>query len=220
MDNLVSSLNDNDNPESSKYVVTNIINDKYAVIQMPYKLITSAEGDQLYNILDDPSEKLNIASQNHEIVLELKNILSQWQFGENRSTDFSSSKDPDLFGGEEDRIPWIEKVLKMLTLNKFIKFSSILIIVNSCSSGSGSSNETSSPELVISYSNLNNLKSYELVNFNINSNLNCEFNISSSDIYWIKTTNNRDFTFRAPATMQISEIKDLTIASISSSESL
>ena len=109
----VSSLNDNDNPESSKYVVTNIINDKYAVIEMPYKLITSADGDQLYNILDDPSENLNIASENQEIVLELKNTLSQWQFGENRSLPISAIfKDPDLFGGEEDRIPWIEKAFE------------------------------------------------------------------------------------------------------------
>ena len=109
----VSALNDNDNSESSKYVVTNIINDKYAVIEMPYKLITSADGDQLYNILDDPSESLNIASENQEIVLELKNILSQWQFGENRSLPISAVfKDPDLFGGEEDRIPWIEKAFK------------------------------------------------------------------------------------------------------------
>ena len=109
----VSSLNDNDNSKSSKYVVTNIINDKYAVIEMPYKLITSADGDQLYNILDDPSEKLNIASENQEIVLELKNTLSQWQFGENRSLPISAVfKDPDLFGGEEDRIPWIEKAFK------------------------------------------------------------------------------------------------------------
>ena len=109
----VSSLNESDNSESSKYVVTNIINDKYAVIEMPYKLITSADGDQLYNILDDPSENLNIASENQEIVLELKNTLSQWQFGENRSLPISAVfKDPDLFGGEEDRIPWIEKAFK------------------------------------------------------------------------------------------------------------
>ena len=109
----VSSLNDNDNYESSKYVVTNIINDKFAVIEMPYKLITSADGDQLYNILDDPSENLNIASENQEIVLELKNTLSQWKFGENRSLPISAVfKDPDLFGGEEDRIPWIEKAFE------------------------------------------------------------------------------------------------------------
>ena len=112
------------------------------------------------------------------------------------------------------------KLLKMLNLNRFIQFFSILIIVNSCSSGSGSSNETSSPELVISYSNLNNLKSYELVNLNINSNLNCEFNIASNDIYWVKTTNNKNFLFRAPVTMQVNEIKSLTITSISSSECL
>ena len=109
----VSSLIDNDNSESSKYVVTNIINDEYAVIEMPYKLITSAIGDQLYNILDDPSENLNIASENQEIVFELKNTLSQWQFGENRSLPISEVlKDPDLFGGEEDRIPWVEKAFE------------------------------------------------------------------------------------------------------------
>ena len=109
----VSALNDNDNSESSKYVVTNIINDKYAVIEMPYKLITSTDGDQLYNILDDPSENLNIASENQEIVFKLKNTLSQWKFGENRSLPISEVfKDPDLFGGEEDRIPWVEKAFK------------------------------------------------------------------------------------------------------------
>ena len=109
----VSALNGNDNSESSKYVVTNIINDKYAVIEMPYKLITSADGDQLYNILDDPSENLNIASENQEIVFKLKNTLSQWKFGENRSLPISEVfKDPDLFGGEEDRIPWVEKAFK------------------------------------------------------------------------------------------------------------
>ena len=106
----VSALNDNDNSESSKYVVTNIINDKYAIIEMPYKLITSADGDQLYNIIDDPSENLNIASENQEIVFKLKNTLSQWKFGENRSLPISEVfRDPDLFGGEEDRIPWVEK---------------------------------------------------------------------------------------------------------------
>ena len=52
----VNSLSDVTNPETSKYVVTNIINDKYAVIDMPYKLITSAAGDQLFNILNDQSK--------------------------------------------------------------------------------------------------------------------------------------------------------------------
>ena len=106
----VNSLNNIDNSESSKYVVTNIINDKFAVIDMPYKLITSSDGDQLYNILEDPSENLNIASKHQEIVFELKNTLSQWHFGENRSLPILEVlQDPDLFGGEEDRISWIEK---------------------------------------------------------------------------------------------------------------
>ena len=93
--------------------MTNIINDKYAVIDMPYKLITSADGDELFNILEDPIERLNIAEENQEIVLELKNTLSQWQFSKNRSLPISEVfKDPDLFGGKEDRIPWIEKAFE------------------------------------------------------------------------------------------------------------
>ena len=80
---------------------------------MPYKLITSSDGDQLYNILEDPSENLNIASKHQEIVFELKNTLSQWHFGENRSLPILEVlQDPDLFGGEEDRISWIEKAFK------------------------------------------------------------------------------------------------------------
>ena len=37
----------------------------------------------------------------------------QWQFGENRSLPISEVfKDPDLFGGKEDRIPWVEKAFR------------------------------------------------------------------------------------------------------------
>ena len=106
----------------------------------------------------------------------------------------------------------------MLKRYKSLQFLCILVIINSCSSGSTSPEDLSTPELVISYSNLSNLKSYELINFSISSNLNCEFNISSDDIYWMKTDNNRDFSFRAPVTMQVSEIKNLTITSITSSQ--
>ena len=114
----VNSLSDVASSESSKYVVTNIINDKYAVIDMPYKLIISGEGDQLFNILEDQSESTNIAEENQIIVFELKNILSQWQFGENRSLPISEVlKDPDLFGGREDRIPWIDKAFKNVEPN-------------------------------------------------------------------------------------------------------
>ncbi len=106
----------------------------------------------------------------------------------------------------------------MLKQNKLLKLLFIIIIINSCSSESNSPKETSNPELLISYSGLNNLKSYELVNFSISSNLDCEFTISSNDIYWVKTTDNKDFSFRGPATMQVSEIKSLNINSITSSE--
>ena len=80
---------------------------------MPYKLITSSDGDQLYNIFEDPSESLNIAPKHQDIVFELKNTLSQWQIGENRSLPILEVlQDPDLFGGEEDRISWIEQAFE------------------------------------------------------------------------------------------------------------
>ena len=85
---------------------------------MPYKLITSTDGDQLYNIINDQSESTNIAQENQAIVIELKNVLSQWQLGENRSLPILEVlKDPDLFGGEEDRIPWLDKAFKNAETN-------------------------------------------------------------------------------------------------------
>ena len=85
---------------------------------MPYKLITSTNSDQLFNILDDQSERVNIAEQNQEKVSELKNIVSQWQFGKNRSLPISEVlNDPDVFGGEEDRIPWVEKAFENAETN-------------------------------------------------------------------------------------------------------
>ena len=105
-----------------------------------------------------------------------------------------------------------------MNVDKKIYCLFFLLFIYSCASGSGSSEIEDTPALSISYSNINNVKSYELINFNVSSNLNCEFSISSDDIYWVKTTNNKDFSFRAPVTMQVSEIKSLTIATISSSE--
>ena len=44
------------------------MNDEYAVIDMPYKLITSSDGYVLYNILKDPRETINIASKKPNVV--------------------------------------------------------------------------------------------------------------------------------------------------------
>ena len=40
-------------------------------------------------------------------------MLVDWPKGENRSLPLTEVlKDPDLFGGPEDRIPWIEKAFQ------------------------------------------------------------------------------------------------------------
>ena len=109
----IRSLTNIVNNDSSKYVVTNIMNDEYAVIDMPYKLITSSDGYVLYNILKDPRETINIASKKPNVVSELQALLSTWPVGKNRSLPISEVlKDPDLFGGDEDRIPWVEKAFE------------------------------------------------------------------------------------------------------------
>jgi len=45
----------------------NILNDKYAVISAPYKLIINEDNVELYNIFKDPTEELDISKNKPEI---------------------------------------------------------------------------------------------------------------------------------------------------------
>ena len=66
------------------HVVTNVANNVYALIDMPYKLIRSSSEIKLFNLIEDPKEQVNIANENILIVDELIEKLNDWPIGLNR----------------------------------------------------------------------------------------------------------------------------------------
>ena len=101
------------NSKQTKYAVIDVTNNVLSIIDMPYKLITNNEEYELFNIVNDPTESTNIAGIYPEIAQNLNEDLSNWPRGENRSLPLPQIlRDPDLFGGEEDRIPWVEKAFE------------------------------------------------------------------------------------------------------------
>ena len=94
----------------SNYVVTDVANNSYAFLEMPYKLVKHGSEIQLFNVMQDPTESNNIANENPLLVQSMQTQLELWPTGENRSEPLPKVlRDPDLFGGEEDRISWIEQ---------------------------------------------------------------------------------------------------------------
>ena len=94
----------------SNYVVTDVANNSYAFLEMPYKLVKHGSETQLFNVMQDPTESNNIANENPLLVQSMQTQLELWPTGENRSEPLPKVlRDPDLFGGEEDRISWIEQ---------------------------------------------------------------------------------------------------------------
>ena len=101
------------NSKQTKYAVIDVTNNVLSIIDMPYKLITNNEEYELFNIVNDPTEYTNIAGIYPEIAQNLNEDLSNWPRGENRSLPLPQIlRDPDLFGGEDDRIPWVEKAFE------------------------------------------------------------------------------------------------------------
>ena len=77
---------------------------------MPYKLVKHGSETQLFNVMQDPTESNNIADENPLLLQSMETQLALWPIGENRSEPLPKVlRDPDLFGGEEDRISWIEQ---------------------------------------------------------------------------------------------------------------
>ena len=64
--------------EESNYVVANIFNDTFAIIDSPYKLIISGEKTELYNIFDDPTERIDISNNEPEITNKLFTAFNNW----------------------------------------------------------------------------------------------------------------------------------------------
>ena len=95
--------------EESIYVVANIFNDTFAIIDSPYKLIISGEKTELYNIFDDPNERIDISNNEPEIN-KLFTAFNNWPKEVNRALSTKDVLlDPDTFGGKEDRLPYVEQ---------------------------------------------------------------------------------------------------------------
>ena len=96
--------------EESNYVVANIFNDTFAIIDSPYKLIISGEKTELYNIFDDPTERIDISNNEPEITNKLFTAFNNWPKGVDRALSTKDVLlDPDTFGGKEDRLPYVEQ---------------------------------------------------------------------------------------------------------------
>ena len=96
--------------EESNYVVANIFNDTFAIIDSPYKLIISDKKTELYNILDDPTERIDISNSEPEITNRLFTAFNNWPKGVDRALSTKDVLlDPDTFGGKEDRLPYVEQ---------------------------------------------------------------------------------------------------------------
>ena len=81
-----------------------------AMYRWPWK-ISGTETPQLFNILEDPLEKNNLAAANPELIAILQTRMDTWGFAADPGIPFMELLfDPDHFGGKEDRAPWSEVV--------------------------------------------------------------------------------------------------------------
>ena len=108
--NILMNIGDS---QKTKYAVIDVTNNVLSLVDMPYKLISNNGEYELFDIIDDPTETTNIAEIYPELVKKYSQYLSNLPRGENRSLPLPEIlRDPDLFGGEEDRIPWVEKAFE------------------------------------------------------------------------------------------------------------
>ena len=76
------------------------------------QVLVNTEGDHIRTRINHSIEVAQIARSIAKY-LNLNEDLSNWPRGENRSLPLPQIlRDPDLFGGEEDRIPWVEKAFE------------------------------------------------------------------------------------------------------------
>jgi len=73
-------------------------------------LIISGEKIELYNIFDDPTERIDISNNEPEITDKLFTAFNNWPKGVDRALSTKDVLlDPDTFGGKEDRLPYVEQ---------------------------------------------------------------------------------------------------------------
>lgn len=82
-----------------------------AYYEWPWKLIDFGGEYELYQLEDDPLETLNLAPAEPDKVTGLAQRLAATPRGENVHIPILRViRDPDFFGGEEDRAPWADTV--------------------------------------------------------------------------------------------------------------
>jgi hypothetical protein len=87
--------------------------DGEAFYQGDWKLVLArGEDPQLYNVLSDPTETRNVAGDNAPRMMAMQKQLAAFPRGESihQTAWIDILMDPDRFGGEEDREPWLERV--------------------------------------------------------------------------------------------------------------
>jgi len=85
-----------------------------AVYYYPWKLVESPEGElSLFNVVVDPIENYELSGQFPNITSEISRYLNSFPRGKVVHVPFQeTANDTDFFGGEEDRAPWTESVIK------------------------------------------------------------------------------------------------------------
>ena len=88
-------------------------------------------------------------------------------------------------------------------LNKSFLLLFSIIFISSCSSEKSSQNLINEQQtFVFSVSNFKeSVKSYEQLNISISANYECNFNITGTDIYWVTSSDKKNFSYRAPITV-------------------
>ena len=92
--------------ETPDYVTSGL--EGIALYRTPWKLI-DPDAPRLYQIYDDPLEEHDLAADRPEIVEELRAAALAWPRGpEMDRSMLDILRDPDSFGGPEDRPPWAD----------------------------------------------------------------------------------------------------------------
>jgi arylsulfatase A-like enzyme len=104
-----ASINGAGGPADTDFIAVSM--DDRAVFRGEWKLVVSADATELYNLAEDPFEKLNRAADNPALVEALLSAIDDIPQRESINQSlFRIMLDMDRFGGEEDRPPWADVV--------------------------------------------------------------------------------------------------------------
>ena len=97
-------------PPTDYFIKATLMSDATAIYRYPYKLIKNSRGLRLYDLENDPLEQKNVAGDYPGLVTKLANDLANFPQAEPIGVPLQDlMDDPDFFGGEEDRAPWVDQ---------------------------------------------------------------------------------------------------------------